>query len=57
MRAAQAEEKRERIVKEFLMKEAGVEKVEDVCAWKPDLRADAIDVLSIINKASRKWTH
>lgn len=57
MRAAQAEEKRERIVKEFLMKEAGVEKVEDICEWKPDLRADAIDVLSIINKASRKWTH
>ena len=57
MRAAQSEEKRERIIKEFLMKEAGVEKVEDICKWKPDVRADAIDVLSIINNASRKWTH
>lgn len=57
MKAAQAEEKRERIIKEFLMKEAGMEKVEDICKWTPDLRADAIDVLSIINKASRKWVH
>ena len=57
MKAAQSEEKRERIIKEFLMKEAGIEKVEDICKWKPDLRADAIDVLSIINKASRKWAH
>ena len=57
MKAAQSEEKRERIIKEFLMKEAGVEKVEDICKWEPDLRADAIDVLSIINKASRKWVH
>ncbi|MCK4567004.1 MAG: hypothetical protein KAU48_06815 [Candidatus Thorarchaeota archaeon] len=57
MRAAQSEEKKLRIIKEFLMKEAGVEKVEDICEWKPDVRADAIDVLSIINKASRKWAH
>ena len=57
MRAAQAEEKRERIIKEFLLKEAGVKKIEDVCEWKPDLRADAADVLGVINKASRKWIH
>ena len=57
MRAAQAEEKRERIIKEFLLKEAGVEKIEDVCDWKPDLRAEAANVLGIINKASRKWVH
>jgi hypothetical protein len=57
MRASQAEEKRERIFKEFLRKEAGVKKVEDVCEWKPDLRAEAVDVLGIINKASSKWKH
>jgi len=57
MRAAEAEEKRERIFKEFLRKEAGVKKVEDVCDWEPDLRADAADVLGIINQASRKWKH
>ncbi|MCK5264129.1 MAG: hypothetical protein KAR03_00850 [Candidatus Thorarchaeota archaeon] len=56
MKAAKSEEKRERIIKEFLMKEAGIEKVEDICDWKPDLRADAISILSI-NKASRKWAH
>ena len=57
MRAAQAEEKRERIIKDFLKKEAGVTKIEDVCDWKPDLRAEAKNVLGIINNASRKWIH
>jgi hypothetical protein len=57
MRAAQAEEKKERIIKEFLRKEAGVKKIEDVSEWKPDLRAEAANVLGIINKASRKWIH
>jgi len=57
MRAAQADEKRERILKEFLRKEAGVKKIEDICEWKPDLRAEAADVLGIINKVSRKWIH
>ena len=57
MRAAQAEEKKERIVKEFLQREAGVKKVESVTDWKPDLHAEAKDVLGIINKASRRWTH
>ena len=57
MRAAEAEEKRERIFKEFLKKEMGVTKVEDICEWKPDVLADAQDVLGIINKASRKFVH
>ena len=57
MRAAEAEEKRERIIKEFLRKEAGVKKIENVCDWKPDLRSEAADVLGIINTASRKWVH
>jgi hypothetical protein len=57
MRAAQAEEKRERIIKDFLKQEAGVQKVEDVCDWKPDLHAEAKNVLGIINSASRKWVH
>ena len=57
MRAAEAEEKRERIIKEFLRKEKGVGKVEDICEWKPDVLADAQNVLRIINKASRKFVH
>ncbi len=57
IRAAEAEEKRERIFKEFLKKEKGVAKVEDICDWKPDVLSDAQDVLGIINKASRKFVH
>ena len=57
MRAAQAEEKRLRIIKEFLCKQTDVKKVEDVRNWQPDMRAEAIDVLNIINTASRKWVH
>ncbi|MCJ7817988.1 MAG: hypothetical protein MUP60_03985 [Candidatus Thorarchaeota archaeon] len=57
MRAAEAEEKRERIIKAFLMKEAGVKKIEDVCEWKPDLRTEAAAVLNIINTASRRYSH
>jgi hypothetical protein len=57
MRAAQSEEKKLRIIKEFLQREAGIEKVEDICEWEPDYRADAVDVLNIINQASRKWVH
>ncbi|MGY5858032.1 MAG: hypothetical protein RTU63_01585 [Candidatus Thorarchaeota archaeon] len=57
MRAAEAEEKKERIIKEYLLKEAGVKKVEDICEWKPDLRAEAANVLGIINRVSRKWVH
>ena len=57
MRAAKAEENRLRIIKEFLAKSKGVKKVEDVRNWEPDMRAEAVDVLSIINSASRKWMH
>jgi hypothetical protein len=56
-RAAQAEEKKLRIIKEFLSKTKGVKKVEDVRCWQPDMRAEAADVLNIINSASRKWSH
>ncbi len=56
-RAAQAEERRLRIIKEYLSKSKAVKKVEDVRDWEPDMRAEAIDVLSIINSASRKWMH
>ncbi|MBN2228572.1 MAG: hypothetical protein JW779_03190 [Candidatus Thorarchaeota archaeon] len=57
MRAAQAEEKRIQLFKDFLQKTAGVKKVEDVRNWQPDMRAEAADVLDIINTASRKWAH
>ncbi|MFW9960286.1 MAG: hypothetical protein ACFFDV_04675 [Candidatus Thorarchaeota archaeon] len=57
MRAAQAEEKKIRMIKEFLSKTAGRDKVKDVRNWQPDMRAEAADVLSIINSATRKWRH
>jgi hypothetical protein len=57
MRAAQAEEKRIRLIKEFLSLAAGRNKVQDVKKWQPDKRTDAADVLSIITSASRKWMH
>jgi hypothetical protein len=56
-RAAQAEEKKLRIIKEFLSKTKGVKKVEDVRSWQPDMRAEAADVLNIIKSASRRWSH
>lgn len=56
-RAAQAEEKKLRMVKEFLSKSKGVQRVEDVRSWQPDMRAEAADVLNIINSTSRKWMH
>ena len=56
-RAAQAEEKRLRILTEFLSKEAGPEHVCGVRDWKPDMKAEAVDVLSIIDKAKRRWAH
>lgn len=57
MRAAQAEEKRLRIIKEFLSRQTGVKKVEDVRNWQPDMRKEAVDVLDIINMASKRWIH
>ncbi|TFG33569.1 hypothetical protein EU527_07845 [Candidatus Thorarchaeota archaeon] len=55
MRATQAEEKRLRIIKEFLSEQTEVKKVEDVRNWQPDMRAEAVDVLDIINMASKRW--
>ncbi len=57
MKAAQAEEKRLRIIKEFLCAHKEVKKVEDVRNWQPDMRAEAADVLNIIKTASNKWIH
>lgn len=56
-RAAQAEEKRLRILREFLTTKAGAEKVKDVRNWQPDMKAEAADVLSIIDSAKRRWVH
>ncbi len=57
MKAAQAEEKRIRIIKDFLCAHNEVKKVEDVRNWQPDMRAEAADVLNIIKTASNKWAH
>ncbi|TFG31514.1 hypothetical protein EU527_12210 [Candidatus Thorarchaeota archaeon] len=55
MRAAQAEVKRLRIIKEYLSTQMNVKKVEDVRNWQPDMRAEAADVLDIIKEASKRW--
>jgi hypothetical protein len=56
-KAAQAEEKRLRILTEFLTTEAGPDHVCEVRDWKPDMKAEAADVLSIIDNAKRRWAH
>ena len=56
-RAAQAEEKRLRILKDYLANQAGADKVKDVRSWQPDMKAEAADVLSIIDSAKRRWVH
>ncbi len=56
-RAAQAEEKRLRILRDFLTNQAGADKVKDVRNWQPDMKAEAADVLSIIDSAKRRWVH
>jgi len=57
MKAAKAEEKRLRIIKDFLCAQADVKNVEDVRKWEPDMRAEAADILNIIKTASNKWGH
>ena len=57
MRAVEAEEKRLRIIKDFLCSRSDVKNVEDVRKWQPDMRAEAADILNIIKTASNKWVH
>jgi hypothetical protein len=56
-RASLAEEKKLRILQEFLKDEAGADKVKDVRNWQPDMKAEAADVLSTIDSAKRRWVH
>ncbi len=57
VKAAQAEEKKLRIIIEFLAREEGTKLVEDVRSWKPDMKAEMTDVLGIIRKGRKKWVH
>ena len=56
-RASLAEEKKLRILREFLADEAGADKVKDARSWQPDMKAEAADVLSIIDNAKQRWVH
>lgn len=57
VKAGKAEAKKLRIVKEFLTRIDGTKVVEDVHNWQPDLRAEAKEVLSIIDTARKRWCH
>ncbi len=56
MRCGEAEEKKLRIIREYLQTKEGA-KVEEIHKWEPDKRADAADVLRIITDASKRYSH
>ncbi|MFX1485447.1 MAG: hypothetical protein ACFFCP_19915 [Promethearchaeota archaeon] len=57
MKAANMDEQNLRIIENFLIQNAGRDKVKDVVDWKPDLRGEAVDVLGLVSRASKKWHH
>jgi len=57
VKAGKAEAKKLRIVKEFLTGVDGAKVVEDVHNWQPHLRAEANEVLGIIDTARKRWCH
>ncbi|MFW9794428.1 MAG: hypothetical protein ACFFEE_09005 [Candidatus Thorarchaeota archaeon] len=57
MKAAELDEQNLRILEDFLIENAGRDKVRDVEDWKPDLRGEAVDVLGLVNRATKKWQH
>jgi len=57
MKAAGMDEQNLRIFENFLIENAGRDHVRDVEDWKPDLRGEAANVLSLVNSAAKKWHH
>ena len=56
-KAAQSEERKLKILTEFLTETAGADHVTEVRNWKPEMKAEAADVLSIIDRTKRRWGH
>lgn len=57
MRVGTAEEKKLRIIKDFLAKEVGNYIIQDVVDWKPDKLADADKIKKIVRNATKRWIH
>lgn len=57
MRAGIAEEKKLDLFIKFISGQEDTDVVEDVRKWKPDKRAEAGDVLRVINESRKKWVH
>ncbi|MFW9910526.1 MAG: hypothetical protein ACFFEF_18370, partial [Candidatus Thorarchaeota archaeon] len=57
MRVAAAEERRLKLLKDFLAKEAGNLIVKEVQEWIPDKREEADNLRAIIENATRRWGH
>lgn len=57
MKAAKSDERNLQIMERFLIEKEGRDQVKDVDDWAPDLKGEAIDILSILNQACRKWHH
>ena len=55
MKAADMDEQNLRILETFLIENAGRDHVRDVEDWKPDLRGEAVDVLGLVSRATKKW--
>jgi len=58
MRVAAAEEKKLKILKDFLAKEAGIVTIiTEVEEWVPDKREEADKLKAIIDNAAKRWLH
>lgn len=57
MRVAAAEEKKLKILKDFLAKEAGNYVIKEVQEWIPDKREEAERLKAIIDDAAKRWLH
>ena len=57
MKAAGMDEQNLRLLENFLIETEGRDHVRDVEDWKPDLRSEAANVLSLVNSAAKKWHH
>jgi hypothetical protein len=55
MKAAEMDDQNLHILESFLIEKEGRDSVKDVDDWKPDLKGEAVDILGIVNQATRKW--
>ncbi|MFW9786478.1 MAG: hypothetical protein ACFFE2_01540 [Candidatus Thorarchaeota archaeon] len=56
MKAAELDEQNLRILERFLIDTAGADHVKEARNWKPDLKGEAVDVLSLIGNATRRYS-